>query len=281
MYTYRYPKFLAVAQALLVASVFLTGCQTAKTPSQEQDAMAPAEAESTAGMDQQEGAAVGRESMTIQIDGADASHEGDTLTLTYPVLQDKNNRLPDWAINPAMGGVVGSVGVASVKGLGTREQLDEARLSGRLELASMLETRLQTVGRSALEENLMANAEGRGENSRRNTLGVDRDILDIVLAGSRQRALWFDPESGECFVWMVLDGGVLDKALHYVEDEVSVFIANTPIAVEYAPARAKLEPPTVVVEAAEPPPPPPKEPVEQLEENLKPIATVPINSSDS
>lgn len=242
--------------------------------------MAPAGAETSAQAEQKEGA-VGRETMTIKVDGAASTHEGDTLTLTYPVLQDKNQRLPDWAINPAMGGVVGAVGVANVKGLGTREQLDEARLSGRLELASMLETRLQTVGRSALEENLMATAEGRSENSRRNTLGVDRDILDIVLAGSRQRALWFDPESGECFVWMVLDGGVLDKAQHYVVDELSVFIANTPISAEYKPTRAKLKPPTVVVEAAEPPPPPPKEPVEQLEESLKPIGTVPINSEDS
>ncbi len=242
--------------------------------------MAPAAEESAAQADQQK-EVVGRESMTIKVDGASSAHEGDTLTLSYPVLLDKNHRMPDWVINPAMGGVVGAVGVASVKGLGTREQLDEARLSGRLELASMLETRLQTVGRSALEENLMANAEGRGENSRRNTLGVDRDILDIVLAGSRQRALWFDPESGECFVWMVLDGGVLSKAQHYVVDEVSVFIANTPISAEYMPKRAKLDPPTVVVEAPEPAPAPPKEPVEKLEESLKPIGTVPINASDS
>ena len=145
----------------------------------------------------------------------------------------------------------------------------------------MLETRLQTVGRSALEENLMATAEGRGENSRRNTLGVDRDILDIVLAGSRQRALWFDPETGECFVWMVLDGGVLSQALHYVVDDLSIFIADTPIAAEYKPVRAKLAPPTIVVEAAEAAPPPPKEPVERLEESLKPIESVPIKTEGS
>ena len=222
--------------------------------------------------------------MTVQVDGASATKSGDTITLDYPVLQDKNQRIPEWAINPAMGGVVGAVGVASIKGLGVREQLDEARLSGRLELASMLETRLQTVGRSTLEENLMANEDGRGENSRRNTLGVDRDILDIVLAGSRQRALWFDPETGECFVWMVLDGGVLSQAQHYVVDDLSVFIANTPIEKEYKPVRAKLAPPTITVEATEVPeaaPPPPKEPVEQLEESLKPIESVPINLEDS
>lgn len=277
MYTkHKYPIVLAAAQAVLVASVFLTGCQTAKNTSPEPEEDAPAQVEQ-----QNTNDAVGRESMTVQVEGANATKNGETITLDYPVLQDKNQRIPDWAINPAMGGVVGAVGVASIKGLGVREQLDEARLSGRLELASMLETRLQTVGRSALEENLMASAEGRGENSRRNTLGVDRDILDIVLAGSRQRALWFDPETGECYVWMVLDGGVLAQAQHYVVDELSVFIANTPVAKEYKAERAKLAPPTVTVEAAEPAPPAPKEPVEQLEESLKPIESVPIKSEAS
>ncbi|MDF7800205.1 hypothetical protein P4C99_12070 [Pontiellaceae bacterium B1224] len=269
MYTkHKYPLVLTAAFA---AAVFLTGCQTAKTEPPKEDSTAQVGAGET-------NAAVGRASRTIRVDGATSTKDGQTITLDYPVLQDKNQRIPDWVINPASGGIVGAVGVASVKGLGMREQLDEARLSGRLELASMLETRLQTVGRSTLEENLMANAEGRGENSRRNTLGVDRDILDIVLAGSRQRALWFDPETDECFVWMVLDGAVLSKAKHYVVDDLSVFIANTPIANEYKPVRAQLEPPTVVVEAQEPAPPPPKEPVEQLEESLKPIESVPINA---
>jgi hypothetical protein len=267
-----YTKILHnAAKGLLVATVFLTGCQTAKKEPPKEDTTAQVGADES-------NATVTRESRTIQVDGATSTRDGQTITLDYPVLQDKNQRIPDWVINPAMGGVVGAVGVASVKGLGMREQLDEARLSGRLELASMLETRLQTVGRSALEENLMANADGRSENSRRNTLGIDRDILDIVLAGSRQRALWFDPETDECFVWMVLDGGVLTKAQHYIVDDISVFIANKPIAEEYKPQRAKVKSPTVVVEAPAPAPEEPKEPVEQLEESLKPIQSVPINS---
>lgn len=174
--------------------------------------------------------------------------------------------------------MVGAVGVSSPKGLGMREQLDEARLSGRLELASMLETRLQTVGRSELEDNAMSDGEGRNENSRRNTLAVDRDILDIVLAGSRQRALWFDPLSDECFVWMVLDGSVLTQSEHYVVDGLSVFVSNKPIKSEYKPERKKPIVPTVNIEAPEPAPVPGKEPIEKLEDSLKPIQTVPINA---
>ncbi len=77
---------------------------------------------------------------------------------------------------------------------------------------------------------------------------------------------------------MVLDGGVLGQAEHYVLEGLSVFIANTPIEKEYKPERKKPIKPTVIVEAPEAAPPPPKEPVEELEESLKPIETVPIKS---
>lgn len=264
--TYTPKKLTTAAFSFVFAALLLTGCQTAKTIPPEESA-APAEKENT-----------GRSEMTVKVEGATATQTGDTLRINYPVIENKNFRIPEWVVNPAIGGVVGAVGVSSPKGLGMREQLDEARLSGRLELASMLETRLQTVGRSELEDNAMSDGEGRNENSRRNTLAVDRDILDIVLAGSRQRALWFDPLSDECFVWMVLDGSVLTQSEHYVVDGLSVFVSNKPIKSEYKPERKKPIVPTVNIEAPEPAPVPGKEPIEKLEDSLKPIQTVPINA---
>lgn len=241
----------------VLASFFATGCKTT-------------------GSGNDDGPQVERQEMTVEIEDASGEQTGETVTIDYPVLVDKNDRIPKWVINPAMGGVVGAVGVSIAKGLGTREQLDEARLSGRLELATMLEARVQNVGRGELEEDIRATNDGREDQSRKNALGVDREILDIVLAGSRQRALWFDPENNECFVWMVLDGAILTKVKHYVEGGVSVFIADAPIKHEYKPERSKPVVPKVVVEAAEPPPPPPKEPIEKLEEKLKPIETIPL-----
>ena len=258
-------KSTTAAICVMTAAFFLTGCQSVKNA--PKDTAAPDE----------NGAATERAEMKVKVAGATSSQSGDTLTIDYPVMENKNFRIPDWVINPAIGGIVGAVGVSSPKKLGMREQLDEARLSGRLELASMLETRLQTVGRSELEDNAMATGAGRTENSRRSTLGVDRDILDIVLAGSRQRALWFDPQTDECFVWMVLDGAVLMQSQHYVVDGVSVFISDKPVKTEYKPERKKPIVPTVIVEASEPPPAPEKEPIEKLEDNLKPIQTVPID----
>ena len=68
-------------------------------------------------------------------------------------------------------------------------------------------------------------------------LGVDRDILDVVLAGTRQRAVWFDPKNDEAYIWIVLDGALLDVVDHHVEDGTSVFIANTVVTNEYRPVR--------------------------------------------
>ncbi len=263
-----------VSIVALLALSWSTGCQTA-----------PARAPTPAPADRQVsgnsgGAEVDRAEMEVTVTGADATKSGDTLKIDYPVLQDMNDRIPDWVINPAMGGVIGGLGVAPKKGMGTKEQLDEARLNARIELVTMLEGRAQRVGRTEIQENYQATAASRSEQSQKNILGIDRAILDGVLAGSRQRALWFDPDNGECFVWMVLDGAVLTNADQHVTDSVSVFRANTAVASEYRPARRKPEVPTVVIQVPEvqAAPPPSQSPVEELEGKLNEIQTIPSNS---
>lgn len=261
-----------------LAAGLLVGCRS--TDSNGNETRAP-EAAST----KEESAKVEREKMKVSVKGAESELKGNTLKIDYPVLKDKNDRIPDWVINPGLGGVTGAVGVSAKKGLGTREQIDEARLNARLELASMLESRLQKVGRSQLEEMRGVTGVRVSEQAQRKTLGIDRDILDMVLAGTRQRALWFDPDNSECYVWLVLDGRVLKAVDHIVVDSVSAFVATEMVSSEYRPERRKPEVPQVIVEppAAAPrpapkpkEPAPPKTPVEKLEESLKPIKTIPI-----
>ncbi len=221
--------------------------------------------------------------MQVKVEGANATRQGDTLKIEYPVLKDKNDRIPDWVINPGLGGVTGAIGVASRKGMGTKEQLDEARLNARLEIASMLEARVQNAGRSELEENTSVSGDDKSEQSRKTRLKIERDILDMVLAGTRQRALWFDPDNGEAYLWIVLDGRLLDVVDQHIVDGVSVFIANTPVASEYKPQRRKAPVPKVYIQQAQPqqeakPEPKPEDPktqAEKLEETLKPIETIP------
>lgn len=182
--------------------------------------------------------------------------------------------LPDWVVNPTIGGVLGSIGIASFNNLGTSHQVENARTSGRLEIARMLEVRVQEVGRRDVEQNLRVAGENgiQDQGSRKSLLGVDRNIADLVLAGSRQRALWFDPSSRDCYVWMVMDGAIKTQADHYVENGVSVYVANQVVANEFRPER-----PQAPVVAAEPKAPEPqKGPIEQLESRLKPIETIPV-----
>lgn len=261
------------------------GCQTAPPPAPTPPPPAPTD-DSGSGNNGGGQAETATQEMEVSVSGADATQSGDTITLQYPVAAEtKNDRIPDWVINPGLDGVIGALGVAPKKGMGTKEQLDEAKLNGRIELAGMLEGRVQRVSRTETEEDYDATEAGRTENSRKNILGVDRNILDMVLAGARQRALWFDPDDGEAYIWMVLDGAVLDNADHHVADGVSVFVANTPIAVPYIPVRKQQEAPQVIVtpRATEPPPPPPeepKDPVEELEGKLKDIETIPLKDGE-
>ena len=73
----------------------------------------------------------GSRTVDVRVSGAEATLEGGTLKLEYPESDDINDRIPDWVINPTLGGVTGAVGVAARNDLGTREQLDESRLNGR------------------------------------------------------------------------------------------------------------------------------------------------------
>jgi len=253
-----------VTGVLIAACLLMTGCNTA---GQGKNATVP---KTEAGVERQQ--------MEIEVEGATATKKGDTITIDYPVLEDKNNRIPDWVINPGLGGVLGAIGVGPVCQLGTKEQLDEARLNARLEMAQMLELRLQGIDRGQLEQQIQAMGGNIQDSSRKSILGVDRSIADIVLAGSRQRALWFDPDNGECYVWIVLDSAVLEKVDHYINRDVSTFVANTRIENEFRPQRRIPKPPTVTVDMPDAPAPEPEvlEPVEELEQKLKELETIPL-----
>ena len=91
---------------------------------------------------------------------------------------------------------------------------------------------------------------------------MDRDVVDVVIAGSRQRSLWFDPESGECYVWMVLDAKILDKAKHVVVEGISVLVARDPADPprDDPPQDRPPQDPQKEVTPDKPPPAPPKTP---------------------
>ena len=190
---------------------------------------------------------------------------------------------PDWIANPATDGVLGAIGVAPRNDLGTREQLDNARRNGRMEIGHMLETRVQNVGRDDVEQHIQVTRTGAGDSlehnndSQKSNLGVERNITDLVLSGSRQRALWFDPSNGDCYVWLVMDGSVPGMANHTVENGVSIYVANKAVGSTYKPTwPSEPKPPEPQPEA---PAPVIKTPIEKLEESLKPIMSIPVKGT--
>ena len=268
------PVFSGPALVVALAVLFLFGCQSTPTsgPAVPND-------QNTQKSAKDDDAATGRRKMEVNVSGAEATTDSNqNITLDYPVLRDKNDMIPDWVINPNKDGVLGAVGVGPKCQLGTKEQLDEARLNARLELAQMLELRLQGVDRGQLEQQIQAEGESISDRSRKSILGVDRSLTDIVLAGTRQRALWFDPETDECFVWMVLDGKILEKVDHHITKDISVFVANTPVGSVYVPVRRKQQAPTVIVNVADKPKS--VSSVEGLEEKLKDIENIPMDEGD-
>ena len=261
----RSPSVRPVAFALLIG---LGSCASFKPKPSQQD---------TAAWEHQQSEA-GEPSVKS---GAAPSYPGATRYITTLGLPATSwGAPPDWIANPGMTGVLGALGVAGRNDFGTREQLDEARLAARLEMAHMLEMRLQRVGRADLEQYLGVIHTGdqllADNDSRKSNLAVERDITDLVLSGSRQQALWFDPSNGDCYVWLVMDGSVPRKANHTVENGVSVYVANTDVGGEYRPEWPSAPEPVVVPVA--PAPTPEKSPTEKLEEALAPIETIPVGA---
>ena len=273
------PRFLPVRLSLLFGvSLLLAGC--AGNRAGEEDPPPPGDADAGSAPD---GSVVVR---MAESGGTSPGAPGTRQITTLGLPSDMVIHYPDWIVNPGIEGILGAIGVADASPLGSKFQIEEARLAGRLELARMLETRVQSVGRAELEEHRHASGDpidpDTEARARRSRLGVDRDITDIVLSGSRQRALWFDPLSSDCYVWVVMDGGVPGMADHSIENGTSIYVANRPIASEYRPER-QPEPRAPVSEPPAPPvvaPDPELTPIEKLEENLQPIKTIPVKDEE-
>ncbi|MFT4540431.1 MAG: hypothetical protein ACI835_002882 [Planctomycetota bacterium] len=78
-------------------------------------------------------------------------------------------------MSPTLDDVIDSVGIASRNQLGTNDQVENAHTPARLEIARMLEARVQDVGRRDIEQNLSINGDGdlAESGSHKSLLGVD------------------------------------------------------------------------------------------------------------
>lgn len=251
-----------LAIGLSVAAALVTGCQNQQTADETEDET------------------LSQDDVTVEAQPGDPADRIKSVRLSTDALKVR----PDWVSNPGMGGVLGAVGVGEINDLGTRFQVEEARFSARLEIGRMLETRVQSAGRDETNQNIRASRDDdkitRSSDSTHDKLGIDRRITDVVLAGSRQRGLWVDPTTDVVYVWMVMDGKVLDAVDHAVENGVSIFVAIQRIMTEYVPPRPEL---IVEIEGVPERPAPeqkPLTPIQELEDKLNELESQPIKTDE-
>jgi len=113
---------------------------------------------------------------------------------------------PDWV--QSMGSYdkgQGAIGSSPKSSLGSQVQREDALLAARNELAKNLESKIQSaisLTRQRLIEQGVAGAEELGTQQTQNAV---RQMVNMRLNNSRPLKQWKDPESGELYVWVVID----------------------------------------------------------------------------
>ena len=118
---------------------------------------------------------------------------------------------PEWAMN--MGKYdkgIGAVGVARPTKLGTQRQINQANLAARMQLAQILESKIEGAVESAAESAIMLNLPEGKEIGQLTEQEQVRTFVKKTLEMSQPNAQWKDPENGELYVWMILEQRELD-----------------------------------------------------------------------
>jgi len=118
---------------------------------------------------------------------------------------------PEWAMN--MGKYdkgIGAVGVARSTNLGTQRQINQANLAARMQLAQILESKIEGAVESAAESAIMLNLPEGKEIGQLTEQEQVRTFVKKTLEMSQPNAQWKDPENGELYVWVVIEQRDLD-----------------------------------------------------------------------
>ena len=118
---------------------------------------------------------------------------------------------PVWAMN--MGKYdkgIGAVGVARYTSLGTQRQINQANLAARIQLAQILESKIEGAVESASESAIMLNLPEGKEIGQLTEQEQARTFVKKTLEMTQPNAQWKDPENGELYVWMILEQRELD-----------------------------------------------------------------------
>ena len=113
---------------------------------------------------------------------------------------------PDWVQSMGLYDKgIGAIGSSPKSNLGSQVQREDATLAARNELAKSIESKVQSSisqTRQRLIEQGIAGAEELGTLQTQNAA---RQLVNMKLNRSRPLKQWKDPESGELYVWVVID----------------------------------------------------------------------------
>lgn len=128
--------------------------------------------------------------------------------------------LGDYSTNfPGKEGI-GAVASAPSSRLGSQVQREDALLAARNELATRIKARVRSVLSSTRQRLLEQGVEEAEELGTVNTQNAVQQRVDENLIGSRVIKQWKDPDSGELYVWVVLDGEGLAQMRSAIQREV-------------------------------------------------------------
>jgi len=108
---------------------------------------------------------------------------------------------PMWVLDPTVEGGVAAVGSAQKSPGGLQFQRTEALANARDELARVLSVKVNNMVKNFSQ----ATGVGDAQTFEKVAQQVSKQVASQTLSGSKQKAIWINPATGELFVHVLLD----------------------------------------------------------------------------
>lgn len=105
----------------------------------------------------------------------------------------------------------GAMSSSPKSGLGSQVQREDAMLAARNALAQNIDTKIQSAISSTRQRLIEQGVTGASELGSAQTQNAARGLVNLRLKNSRPIKQWKDPESGELYVWVVINQADLDR----------------------------------------------------------------------
>jgi hypothetical protein len=145
--------------------------------------------------------------------------------------QPKEVVYPDWVGDPGTNGQFGAVGISKTSLGGTAEEFPRALNAGRVELARSIQVKVQAAyTRFFTEGGELSQGANGGTDAKiaaqEMSENVSKTLTNQVLQGSRQKAVFRDPNTKELFMWVVIDEAKLPMLKQQIKDEANNQVAK-------------------------------------------------------